>query len=81
MGGLGGGENWIAGDKARFLDRLFLVVSMTDLADSVLGELEGVDGWLTGHAAAGIGFVLIACLTVAVGFVAFKLIKRALNKA
>ena len=54
---------------------------MTDFADQVLGELEGVDSWLTVNAATCIGFVLIACLAVVGGFVAFKLIKRALNKA
>lgn len=55
---------------------------MTDLADQVLGELDsGVEEWLTLHAGPTVGYVLIAAFGIAVGFVAYKLIKRALNKA
>ena len=51
----------------------------TTLADNIMGLGREFEIWLDGDPE--IAVVLIACLGIAVGFVGYKLIKRAINKA
>lgn len=62
---------------------LDLVYFMFDssLADQVMQTGGASELWLTSDATQTIGYILIAAFGIAVCFVAYKLIKRALNKA
>ena len=54
---------------------------MFDLSDEIFGELAmGSAEWL-GNIPDGLSDIFLAALAISVAFVAYKLIKRALNKA
>lgn len=65
------------------MDTPFVLVSIMDytLIDVMMDQSREVGDWLGSDGAAAVGTLLIACFGLAVGFIAYKLIKRALNKA
>ena len=51
------------------------------LVDSLMRGSAEIGDWLGSDATAAVATLLLAAFGIAVGFVAYKLIKRALNKA